>query len=153
MTTGRFWGNGLHERLNNATWVKVHAANPLAIAAGDLDGGGKDEAIASIPGSGLWVRNNNAGAMDEACTTPPPARIVAGDLDGNGKDELIADLGATGIFARFNNAGAFVKLHGSTSQALAVGDLDGNRQGELIEDRGSTGPAAGGSIRKTSRRG
>ena len=44
-----------------------------------------------------------------------------------------------GIFARFNNAGAFVKLHTSTSQALAVGDLDGNGRDELIADRGSTG--------------
>ena len=133
-----FGGNGLHERLNNATWVKVHAANPLAISAGDLDGGGKDEAIASIRGERALGALQQCSALEEAARLGP-ARIAVGDLDGNGKDELIADFGATGLFARFNNAGAFVKLHTSTSQALAVGDLDGNGKDELIADRGSTG--------------
>ena len=112
--SGRFWHNGLVQRLNNAgAWTKIHNASPIAIAAGDLDGNGKDEAIGSFTGLGLLARYNNASPWRKLHNTAA-ARIVAGDLDGNGKDELIADFGATGLFARFNNAGAFVKLHTST---------------------------------------
>ena len=127
-----FGARGLYQRMNNATWVKVHASNPLAIAVGDLDGGDKEEAIASFPGLGLYARYNNAGAFVKLHNTPV-TRFVAGNLDGGGK-EIIVDLGASGIYARYNNAGAFVRLHPSTSQQLAMGDLDGNGRDELLID-------------------
>ena len=63
---GRFWGERSSQRMNNATWVKVHAANPLAISAGDLDGGGKDEAIASIHGKRALGALQQCGALEEA---------------------------------------------------------------------------------------
>ncbi|MBC7820098.1 MAG: PD40 domain-containing protein [Planctomycetaceae bacterium] len=128
-----FAANGLHQRMNNATWVKVHNSSPLGVASGDLDGSFKDEAIASFAGLGLFARYNNAGVFKKLHNTAA-TRFLAADLDGDGRDEIVADFGASGIFARYNNAGAFVRLHSSTSQGLAVGDLDANGSDDLLLD-------------------
>jgi hypothetical protein len=131
-----FGAGGVHQRMNNASWVKVQNSNPLAIAAGDLDGG-RDEAIVSIPGSGIWARYNNAGSFVRK-NTAVAMRLAAGDLDGNGKDEIIADLGGSGLWLFRNNA-AWARIHTWVGQALAVGDFDGNGKEDVAVDFGARG--------------
>jgi Tol biopolymer transport system component len=128
--------SGLHQRMNNATWRKVHSSSPTRIASGDLDGSLEDEAIASFAGLGLFARYNNVDPWVKLHNTAP-TRLVVGDIDGNRKDEIVIDLGAGGLWVRYNNAGPFMKVLHGASQGLAAGDFDGNGQDDLVADRGN----------------
>ena len=137
-----FGTRGLFQRLNNAgPFAQIHAASPIAIAAGDLDGSGQDEAIASFASEGLRARFDNAGPWG-LLHAAAPTRIVAGDFDGNGEDDLAGDFPGLGILVRVNN-GVWRERHDAVSEGLAVGDLDGDGKDELIADRGGGG---GGGI-------
>ena len=126
-----FGSQGLWRFLNNTNWQKLLGYSPLDIAAGDLDGDQKDEAIGSFPGLGLLANYNNSATWAKLHPAAP-AHIVVGDFDGNGKDDLVADLRTAGIWVLRNNVQPFVKLHASGSSGLAVGDLDGNGRDELL---------------------
>lgn len=130
-----FGGNGLWQRMNNATWVKIDTRSPIAITAGDLDNNFKDEAIASFTGYGLQARYNNGGAW-RLLHSSAPNRVQAGDLDGNGVDDIAGDFGTLGLLTRVNNS-AWSRRNSGATQGLWVGDLDGNSKNELIVDRSS----------------
>ena len=55
-----FGRHGLWQFLNNTTWQNINANNAFVVGAGDLDGSGKDEALATLYGFGLAARYNNA---------------------------------------------------------------------------------------------
>jgi hypothetical protein len=135
---GRYIGNRIIARYNNATWVSQREAAPtLSLAAGDLNGDGFDDIVASLANSrGLWAgysRTNWVKLHSKA-----PESIAAGDLDGNGKDEVIADFGATGIWAYFNNS-TWTRLHTQSPLRVVTGDLDGNGKAEVIGDFNALG--------------
>jgi hypothetical protein len=130
-----FGRSGLHQRMNNTSWLKVHNNTPGTVATGDLDGDGQDEVIASFAGFGLYVRHNNANPWTRIHTVVP-TRIVTGDFDGDGRDDLAGDFGAD-LLVRINN-GAWVR-RAAASQGLAVGDLDDDGKADLIGDFGAGG--------------
>jgi Tol biopolymer transport system component len=132
-----FGAGAVHQRMNNLSWVKVLNGNPLAIAAGDLDGNGKDEAIVSVGGSGIFARYNNAGSFVRK-NTAVAVRLAAGDLDGNGRDELIVDRGSAGLWVFRNNA-SWAQLRAWVVQGLTVGDFDGNGREDVAVDFGTRG--------------
>jgi probable HAF family extracellular repeat protein len=131
-----FGGAGLWVLYNNTTWKKIHAASPMHIGSGDLDGTGQDEALASFAGAGLWARFNDKTWVKLHNATA--RRFATGDLDGNGKDDLIVDFGGAGLWVRYNNK-TWKKLHNAPTQEIALGDLDGDGKDELIVDFGSVG--------------
>jgi hypothetical protein len=123
---------GLWRYLNNATWQRLHTSSPVAIAAGDLDGSGIDEAIGSF-GSGLYARFNNSANWAQLDANVA-ARLAVGDFEGTGRDDLVADRGAAGIFVLRNNTLPWIRLHPATAQGLVIGDLDGDGRDELLGD-------------------
>lgn len=133
-----FGVNGLWQRMNNSAWLKVNGLSPLRIAAGDLDGDGKDEAVATFSGIGLYARYGNAPPWMRLHAATP-VRLTVGDLDGDGRDDLVGDFPSRGIWVRRNNQSAWAPLHAAASEALEVGYLDGNGKGELIADFGNAG--------------
>ena len=135
--------NGMWAKYNNSTWTMLHGLSPTLIAVGDLDGTGKDEAIAVFAGYGVYARYDDAGDW-LFLHSLVPSQIITANLDGDaaGKDEVIAVFPGFGTYIRYNNIGAWVQLMGLEPQGIVIGDLDGNGKDELIGDFGD--PATGG---------
>ena len=122
--------SGLFQRLNNGTsWLKIHNNSPIATAAGDLNGNGKDEAIA-VFGNGTWIRYDHG--VWRQLQQRKLLRLVTGDLDGNGQDDVIGDFAGLGVYAFINNTRPMVRLRTTVSKRLAIGDLDGNGKDDLV---------------------
>jgi hypothetical protein len=122
--------SGLFERLNNrAAWLKIHNSSPIAIAAGDLDGNGRDEALA-VFGNGTWIRYDNGVWL--RLQQRQLLHLVTGDLDGNGQDDVIGDFAGLRVYAYMNDTRPMVRLRSTVSQRLATGDLDGNGKDDLV---------------------
>ena len=51
---------GVWSWMNRSAWVQVHGLSPIRMAAGDLDGNGRDEAVLSFDGAGTWIWWNNS---------------------------------------------------------------------------------------------
>lgn len=133
-----FGTRGLWQFLDNATWQKLQVANVLGVGAGDLDGSGKDEAVATFPGFGIAARYNNTNPFKKL--QPGVARhFVVGNFDGNARHDIAADFGASGLWIFLNNSPGWIRVNTSSSQGLAVGDLDGNGRDELLVDFGARG--------------
>jgi len=130
---------GLWRFLNNSTWRKLDARSPVAIAAADLDGNGRDEVIASFSVAGfrgLFARYNGSRSwirLDNGV----PTKLAVGDLDGNGKDDIVAEFGQGRLRVLRNNARPFTSVWLGAAQTFAVGDLDGNGQDDLLVDHSS----------------
>jgi hypothetical protein len=106
------------------------------VIAGDLDGDGKDEAIADFS-SGVWARFNNATWSK---LTPIVSQgLASGDFNGDGRDDLLADRGSTGLWVRYGNNPTWSKLLADSPANLAIADLDSNGKAEAIVDRGPSG--------------
>ena len=132
-----FGNAGLWQRSTHSGWVRIHTGSPIAVAAGNLDGKFKDEAIASFSSLGLLARYDNTEPWTRLHSSVPN-RFTVGDFDGNGIDDIVADIGSSGMWLRANN-GSFVRLNSAVTQDLATGDLDANGSDELIADLGSRG--------------
>ena len=126
-----FGASGLWAMYNNGSFSQLNAANPGAMASGDLDGDGKDDLIVSFPGAGVWVWSNNSSWYQ--LHTSDAASIATGDLDGNGKSEVLLDFPGLGVWVRLNNSSWF-RLHPGSPSRMVTADLDGNGQDEVILD-------------------
>ena len=126
-----FGASGLSQRMNDLTWIKVHATSALDIAAGDLDGDGRNEAIATFLGTGIWARYQNSSPWVRLHTATP-LRLVTGDLDGNGQDDLLADFLGDGFYALMNDTRTWVKVLEHIPLAFTTGDLNGDRKDDTI---------------------
>jgi hypothetical protein len=128
--------------LNNATWQQLYTGNPVYIAAGDLDGNGKDELIADRgtgTAGGIWVRANHAGAWRKIRNGAVTQGLETGDLDGNGKEELLVDLGATGFYALLNNTTTWLRLNTSSPVFFTTADLDSSGKADVVASFGTSG--------------
>jgi len=160
--TGAGAGGGPHVRVFDSVGLPVSGffaydkkfTGGVNVAAGDVDGDGKDEIITGAgAGGGPHIRvfdlfgQPKAGffAYDKKFTGG--VNVAAGDVDGDGKDEIIVGSGAGGgphvqVFDLFGQpkAGFFAydkKFTGGVN--VAAGDVDGDGKDEII-----TGAGAGG---------
>ncbi len=128
--------------------------NPLAIAAGDLDGDGKPElAVANSDNASVSVFPNNSTGSDISFSSSInyasgniPNDVAIGDLDGDGKPDLaVANLNA-GTISVYKNTSATGAVsfnakidYGPLSgvRSITIGDLDGDGRPELTAADGS----------------
>jgi hypothetical protein len=126
-------GLWLYDGDQNA-WSQLHAANPIHLASGNLDGVGGDEFIADFAGYGLWVYSAGAWSHLHGSSVSTMTTV---DIDGNGKQDLIANFPGYGVWAYMNGT-SWGSVHSFNAERIASADLDGNGVSDLIIDFGST---------------
>jgi hypothetical protein len=121
--------------------------NGVNVAAGDVDGDGKNEIITGpIKGGNSAVKIfNSSGQLENEFSVYPTSftggvNVAAGDVDGDGKDEIITGAGAGGgphvrVFnAQGNQKSQFFAFNKSFTGGVnvAAGDIDGDGKDEII---------------------
>lgn len=129
-------------------------AHTIDLAAGDLDGDGKDEIVLTSEAT-LYVIGHDLRLVTErdfttlTGATTQLLRVAVGDLDGDGKDEIVVANGTydvnktaeVSVFALAGSSlaqllgGALAATASSTSirsAAVAVGDIDGDGKPEAV---------------------
>ena len=98
-------------------------ARPCAtqLAAGDMDGNGKDELIVDFGAPyGLYIfANNTSWALLHPLSTEA---LIVGDLDGGGRADVVIDFGAPGLWV-FKNNTTWQLLHSLSPEAMTLGRL------------------------------
>ena len=119
-----FGSHGLWQFMNNRRWVQVNTASPGPIAAGDLDGSYREDAIGWVQGQGVLARYDNVAPWKRLLGAPA-SRLVACDLDGDDRDDLVVDRGSLGLWVLYGGT-RLVKLSPETSRKLICANLDGD---------------------------
>lgn len=127
------------------------------VAAGDVDGNGKDEVIISQASNGqAWVKvyrgDISKEVLAEFIAYDPGfeggAHVAAGDINGDGKDEIITGTGmnSTSHVRSFDGKGNFTGLSLFPFEAeyrggvdVATGNLDGGKEFEVIVSKAAFG--------------
>ena len=120
---------GLWRRMNNSVWDKLHNVSATAVAIGDIDNNGIDDAIIAQPGRGTraWMNNTNWKKL----TDDVASVIAVADLDYDDKDDVILAIPGMGTVRWMNNA-IWKHLHNVPATAIAAGDIDGMDVDDLI---------------------
>jgi len=155
IVTGAGAGGGPHVRVFDSTGLEISGffaygekfTGGVNVAAGDVDGDGKDEIITGAgAGGGPHVRvfdlfgQPKGGFFAYGEKFTGGVNVAAGDVDGDGKDEIITGAGAGGgpHVRVFDNQGN-LKFHffafnknflGGVN--VAAGDVDGDGKEEVI---------------------
>jgi len=129
---------GLWAKYNNAGWTKLHTLSPTLTTTGNLNGGGKKEALAVFSPYGLYARYDNTGPWTRLHSLVPSI-IATGDMDGGGADEVVAVFPPYGIYALYNNSGGWVRLTNLVPEQVIMADLDGDGHDDLVCDFGGIG--------------
>lgn len=175
-----FWG--VFDDANHAYrflgWLRAgtsayqSANGEVRVAAGDLDGDGRDEIVLGFASGGagrVEVRDDSVGryATLAVLTLPSPSYNstfggtwpACGDVDGDGRAEAVigVERGGDGRFFVFDDRSAgfssigggrmlWSLYDGQVGEARpAVGDFDGDRRGEVVLTTG-TFPSSGGWV-------
>jgi hypothetical protein len=99
------------------------------VAAGDLDGDGKDDLI-GVWSSGLWVMSSLSGNWAKISVSLPVS-IASGDMNGDGMDDVMGTWSPGGTYYRDTLGGNWVYVS-TPADSLAAGDLDGDGIDDLI---------------------
>jgi len=125
-----FGSHGLWVRLNNATWKRLDAQDPEAVAGCD------GRIFASFTGRGLLARSV-AGDWARVRSEVPIA-LATGDTDGNGVCDLAASVEDSATRGRLlvelnGNPDAWIKLWDDKPfRSLALGDLDSIPNDDIV---------------------
>ncbi len=164
LVTGTGVGGGARVRVVDLTTGAVVAdflayeeafRGGVLVAAGDLDGDGKDEVVTGTgAGGGPRVRAFNAATGEQLVeflayesTFRGGVVVAAGDTDGDGRDEIVTGTGPGGgsAVSVFRADGAPVGrfLAGDAGDrggaAIALGDVDGDGKAEIVAGSGPGG--------------
>jgi hypothetical protein len=131
----------------------VAAGDALATAAGDFDGDGDLDLVASqrySPYGLIWYANDGNQNFTYRATlgSEIPVRIVAFDVDGDGDLDLLTSGESSGARWYFNNAGVFTAGLIMPSGSRYATPIDMDRDGDIdvflgttwIENRGAQSP-------------
>jgi hypothetical protein len=123
------WSTGVSS-LNSDTgvWNLVTSSVATQIAAGDMDGDGRADIVASFASSGLWVKYSSTGQWQ--FISSPPTGIALGDFNGTGKADLAGIWGGV-VWTRDSTTGAWT-AGPSGATLIAAGDLDGDGKDDLL---------------------
>jgi hypothetical protein len=127
---GTWDGQGVYFR-NSSTGSWVNVASPAdLIAAGELDGDGRDDLIGIWPGQGgVWVRYSKTGAWVQISSVA--SHIGSGDMNGDGREDFLGTWDGQGVYYRNSISGVWVKL-ASPATLITAGDVDGDGKDDLI---------------------
>lgn len=160
--TGAGFGGGPHVRIFDSVGLPISGffaynkkfRGGVNVAAGDVDGDGKDEIVTGAgPGGGPHVRifdlfgKPKGGFFAYNKKFRGGVSVAVGDIDGDGKDEIITGAGRGGepevkVFDLSGNMrNSFLvyspKFHGGVN--VAVGDINGDGKDEIITGAGRGG--------------
>ena len=123
-------GQGVYFR-NSETTKYVKLASPAdLIAAGDIDGDGRDDLVGTWPGQGgVWARYSKTGTWAKLSSTAK--HIAAGDMNGDGRVDLLGTWDGQGVYYRDSISGTWTKL-ATPATLITAGDLDGDGKDDLI---------------------
>lgn len=122
---------GLWALVDASSHVRILAANPKSVIAGDLDGNRIDEVIADFGGgTGIWIWWNRTEWRQLHAISSNA--MVVGDFDHNGRADVAIDFPATGLYVYWNGA-SLQPLHSLSPSRMMAGDIDGGGDDLILE--------------------
>ena len=104
----------------SGTWAYLSTTADW-IAAGDMNGDGRDDLLGAWTGQGVYYRNSMTGQWVLMAT--PATMITAGDLDGDGKSDLIGIWPSQGgVWVKYSQSGTWAYLS-TTADWIAAGKM------------------------------
>jgi hypothetical protein len=113
--------SGVWAFVNNTFWGRLSADTTAAMAAGDMNGNGKDELVVSVPAKGLYIRYDTG--VWKRIQTAVPTHMILTDVDGIGREDLVVDFGAGGLWVFYDNIN-WGKIYAGSIQDIAAGRLN-----------------------------
>jgi hypothetical protein len=111
-----------------AGWSKL-SSTAKDIAAGDMNGDGRDDLLATWDGQGVYYRNSMNGAWVKMAT--PADQVTCGDLDADGKADLIGIWPTQGgVWVKYSATGSWAKLS-SSARDIAAGKMRAGTGGSM----------------------
>jgi hypothetical protein len=130
------WSTGVSSKNSDTgVWNLITSSAATQVAAGDMDGDGKDDIVADFLASGLWVKYSTTGQWQFISSSP--ASIAVGDFNGDGKADLAGIWGGV-IWIRDSASGSWTAGLSGADQ-LAAGDLNGDGKADLVANYPTTG--------------
>jgi len=117
----------------------------VRVAAGDVDGDGRPDLIASAGSSVRILRRDGTMLASFVTADAGPVGVAAADIDGDGKAEVITSSDTSGIVRVFSDANGTVVQRSAFSSGVsgghvAAGDVDRDGKPEIVVGSGPGEP-------------
>jgi hypothetical protein len=122
-------------------WTKLTSSPPSDIAAGDMNGDGRDDVVATWAGSGVWYRDSATGLWIKLSSAAE--LVAAGDIEADGTDDLIG-VWSSGLWVMYSSSSGWSKLSSIPPSNIATGDMNGNGIDDVVASWSSSGVWYGG---------
>jgi C1A family cysteine protease len=100
------------------------------ISAGDMNGDGRDDLLATYTGQGVYYKDSIGGTWTQMAS--PATQVCAGDVDGDGTDDLIGMWPSQGgVWVKYGGSGTWEQIS-STADWIAAGDMNGDGRDDLL---------------------
>jgi hypothetical protein len=109
-------------------WSKL-SSTAKDIAAGDMNGDGRDDLLATWDGQGVYYRNSMNGAWVKMAS--PADQVTCGYLDEDAKTDLIGIWPTQGgVWVKYSATGSWAKLS-SSARDIAAGKMRAGTDGSM----------------------